>query len=168
MTQTTITQEGAFDYGAKTAINNNFTQLFSAKFDISSLTANATIDSTYAGKIISLDAAAGLTVTLPAASGTGYVWYFSVGTSVTSNSDIIKVANSSDVIQGVATIGSSGGTSASVGTAATSDTITMNGSTQGGLKGTWIEIRDVGTNLFSVSMHGVGSGVAVTPFSATV
>ena len=168
MTQTTITQEGCFDLGAKNAINNNFSQLFSDKLDITSLTASATIDSSYAGKIISLDAAAGLTVTLPAASGTGYVYRFSVGTSVTSNNDIIKVANSSDVIQGVATIGASGGTSTSVGTASTDDTITMNGSTNGGLKGTWIEIRDVATNLFSCSMHGVGSGSATTPFSATV
>lgn len=27
MTQTTVTQEGCFDLGARTAINNNFTQL---------------------------------------------------------------------------------------------------------------------------------------------
>lgn len=168
MTQTIVTQEGAFDLGAKNAINNNFSQLFAARLDLTSLTASATIDSTYAGKVVTLDAAAGLTVTLPAATGTGNVYYFAVTTSVTSNNDIIKVANASDVIQGVATIGASGGTSASVGTAATDDTITLNGSTKGGLKGTWIEIRDIAPTLFSCSVHGVGSGVAVTPFSATV
>lgn len=168
MAQTTITQEGCFDLGARTAINNNFSQLFANRLDISPQTASLTIDSTYAGKIVALNVATGMTVTLPAATGTGNVYYFAVTTSVTSNSYIIKVANSSDVMGGVAIMGSSGGTSLSTGTASTSDTITMNGSTTAGLAGTWIEIRDVASNLFSVSVHGVASGTAATPFSATV
>lgn len=168
MTQLVINQEGAFDQTVRSAVNSNFTQLFSAQFDVVPLTATTTIDSTYAGKIIGLNAAAGLTVTLPAATGSGYQYYFAVLTTVTSNNYIIKVANASDIMGGVATMGSSGGTSASVGTAATSDTITLNGTTTGGIKGTWIELTDIGANLYRVSVHGVASGVAATPFSATV
>lgn len=168
MTQSTVKYEGAFTSDTRKAINDNFTQLFSQQDDILSVTATTTIDSTYAPYLIKLDAAAGLTITLPAATGTGYIYRFVVGTTVTSNSDIIKVANASDVMSGVATMGSSGGTSASVGTASTSDTITLNGTTTGGIRGTYVEVQDVATNLFRVTVHGVASGVATTPFSATV
>lgn len=119
-------------------------------------------------KIIVLNSATGLTATLPDATGSGDIYRFVVGTSVTSNSYIVKVANATDIMGGVATMGSSGGTSASVGTAATSDTITMNGSTLAGLRGTYIELCDVASDLWQVSMHGVCSGIAATPFSATV
>jgi hypothetical protein len=132
-------------------------------------TASLTVSKTlHEDKIIVLRAAAGLTATLPASAGTGDIYRFVVDTSVTSNNYIIKVANSTDIMGGVATMGSSGGTSASVGTAATSDTITMNGSTSAGLRGTYVELTDVATGLWQVSMHGVASGIAVTPFSATV
>jgi hypothetical protein len=53
-------------------------------------------------------------------------------------------------------------------TLATSDTITLNGSTKGGLAGSYIELRDVATNQWVVSASLVGSGTPATPFSAAV
>lgn len=168
MTQVLVTQEGCFDLGAKDAVNYNFTQLFSQQADLLSLTSSATLDSSHAPYIIKLNAATGMTLTLPAATNSGIMFRIVATTSVTSNNYILKVANSSDTMQGVAMLGSSGGTSELFGTASTSDTITMNGTTTGGLRGSYIEIRDVANNLWQVRYHGVGSGVAATPFSATV
>lgn len=60
-----------------------------------------------------------------------------------------------------------GGTSGTFATAVNTNTITLNGTTQGGIIGTLIELRDVAPNVYQVKVHGVGSGVQVTPFSNT-
>jgi hypothetical protein len=148
---------------------NRRVDLLEGKGSIFPVTASLTLTvAKHLGDIITLKSATGLTVTLPAATGTGYSYTIVADTSVTSNGYIIKVANSTDIMGGVATMGSSGGTSASVGTATTSDTITMNGTTTGGLRGSKIELTDVAAGLWQVSVYGVCSGIAATPFSATV
>ncbi len=123
----------------------------------------------HANKTITLNRAAGIVATLPAALGTGDRYKFVVGTSVTSNADIIKVANAADVMCGVATLFQDGG-DAMVGFAAgaTADTVNMDGSTQGGLKGALVEVEDIATNLWHVRMIGDASGTEATPFAATV
>src|SRR4051812_24343125 len=106
------------------------------------ITASATMNrNTHAGNLINLSAAAGLTVTLPASTGKGDMYRFFVLTTVTSNNDIIKVANSTDVIQGTLEM-SVANTAVGVvaGTTTTSDTITMNGTTTGGIIGSYIEV----------------------------
>ncbi|WP_245460462.1 MULTISPECIES: hypothetical protein [unclassified Mesorhizobium] len=116
-----------------------------------------------------LNRAAGVTVTLPAASGTGDVYYVMVGTTVTSNNDIVQVANSSDTMVGVlttATTTTGAGTHEAAG--GTDDTITMNGTTTGGIVGSYLELRDVATNVWMVLGHLVGSGTLATPLSAAV
>lgn len=133
------------------------------------VTSNLTMDAyRYDGKKLHLSAAAGLTVTLPTSTGSGKSYGFYVDTTITSNNYIIKVANSTDIMGGVATMGSAGGTSASLGTTTTSDTITMNGTTTAGIRGTYIRITDSVSGLYTVELHGVASGIAATPFSATV
>lgn len=134
------------------------------------ITASATLNrNTHAGNIINLSAAAGLTVTLPASSGKGDMYRFFVLTTVTSNNDIIKVANSTDVIQGTVEIGASGGVAGvTAGTTTTSDTITMNGTTTGGIIGSYIEISDVSLGFWQLSGSLIASGTVATPFSATV
>jgi len=120
-------------------------------------------------KIIVLNRAAGVTVTLPAATGSGAVFRFTVGTAVTSNSDIIKVADASDVIQGVLTVSDlADGSAVSFGTVAASDTITLNGTTTGGRLGGMITLTDIATDLYTVTGATVGNGTEATPFSATV
>jgi hypothetical protein len=122
----------------------------------------------YFERFIVLNRAAGITVTLPAATGSGTQFDIVIGTAITSNTTIIRVANASDIMGGVAAMGSSGGTSLSTGTTTTSDTITFNGTTSGGLVGSRVTLVDVATNIWQVEVHGVASGIAVTPFSATV
>lgn len=126
---------------------------------------------THAGRIINLDTAAGSTVTLPAATGTGNVYRFRVSTLATSNSHVIKVANSTDVMQGFAAISDTDTSSAAsmFMTASTSDTITLNRTTTGSVTlGEYIEIEDVASGFFSVRAFLSGTGVVATPFSATV
>jgi hypothetical protein len=43
----------------------------------------------------------------------------------------------------------------------------MNGSTQGGLVGSYVEVRDVATGVWSVTGALVASGAFATPFSAS-
>lgn len=142
--------------------------------DVSAGTAGGstlTLTSAHAGRTIRLDTAAGTTVTLPAATGTGNVFRFRVSALATSNSHIIKVANSSDVMQGFAMIADTDSLGAAYMffSGATGDTITLNRSTTGSVTvGEYIEISDVGTNLFHVRAYLSGTGTPVTPFSATV
>jgi hypothetical protein len=51
---------------------------------------------------------------------------------------------------------------------ATDDTITLNGTTQAGTRGTTIELEDVEAGLWSVRVVGAATGSYATPFSATV
>ena len=135
-----------------------------------SVTVNATMTSAAnAGRTMVLDIASGATVTLPAASGTGNIYKFFVATTVTSNDYIIQVANSSDTMSGMAIVANDGGDTASIfETAADTDTITMDGTTTGGILGAQVEIQDVASNKFSVVVRTAATGTEATPFSAAV
>lgn len=134
------------------------------------ITASATLDrDTHGGAVTRLSAAAGLTVTLPASTGKGDVYKLFVLTTVTSNNYVIQVANASDTIAGIATTATTttgAGTHEAAG--GTDDTITLNGTTTGGIVGSYIELEDVSANLWRVNAHLAGSGVLATPFSAAV
>ena len=123
----------------------------------------------HAGRTIVISAAAGCAVTLPAATGTGSVYRFVIGASITSNTTTIKVANATDVMAGRAFV-ISDNSAAVLGyaTASTDDTITLNGTTLGGLIGDHIEIIDMIAGKFGVRVFTAATGTEVTPFSATV
>jgi hypothetical protein len=122
------------------------------------------------GKIINLDTLAGSTCTLPAATGSGAKYKFLVTVVPTSNSHIVKVANSSDAMIGtIAGVSDDPATVKGWIAGATSDTITLNRGTTGGVsKGEYIEIVDVATNVFAVNGMITQTGTEATPFSATV
>ena len=120
-------------------------------------------------KVIVLGRAAGVTATLPAATGSGAVFRFTTGTTVTSNNNIIKVADATDVMSGsVYVTDQAAGTGTEFSTVAASDTITMNGTTSGGIAGGILVLIDVATNLYAVHGNIIGTGVEITPFSAAV
>lgn len=125
----------------------------------------------HAGKLLILNRAAGITATLPAATGTGDEYDFIVGTAVTSNNDIVKVANATDVMVG--TLESTTATGATTNgfceaAAGTDDTITMNGSTTGGLAGSRVKCIDIASGVWYVEGFLTGSGTLATSLSATV
>jgi hypothetical protein len=133
-------------------------------------TASATLNrNTHSEVVNTINAAAGLTLTLPAASGSGDTYLFYVGTTVTSNDVIIRVANASDTMSGLAMLAQDAADTAVVfETAASSDTITLNGSTKGGIVGDSITLTDVAANKWSVMVSGSATGTEATPFSAAV
>ena len=123
----------------------------------------------HAGKLVTLNRAAGITVTLPAASGSQNVYRFYVGTAVTSNSNIIKVANSSDTFVGfVLSTLAAGGTTFGETAGGTDDTITMNGTTTGGLVGSYVELCDQAANVWQIRALLAGSGTLAVSLSASV
>ena len=133
-----------------------------------SLTASATLNAdTHAGAITRINAAAGMTITMPAATGTGNLYIIEVATTVTSNDYIIQVASASDVMEGVIGVATDAG-GVNIPTAATSDTITMNGTTKGGVLGSRVLLEDVASGKWAVSGGLVSTGTEATPFSAAV
>lgn len=121
-------------------------------------------------RITLLDTAAGTTVTLPAASGSGVKFRFVISTVATTNSHIVKVANASDTMIGIIlSLDDTGANAVGFAAAATSDTITLNRSTTGSVsKGEYIEVEDIAANVWFVNGVISNTGTPATPFSATV
>lgn len=129
----------------------------------------------HGGAMTTLNRAAGITATLPAATGSGAFFRIMNLTTVTSNNHIIAVANASDYMIGNSIIAADGGNTnnmfetANTGTVATeTDTITLNGTTTGGIKGGFIELIDVAANIWLVRLVDAATGTEATPFSAAV
>lgn len=120
-------------------------------------------------KVVTLNRAAGVAVTLPAATGSGTKLHFVLGTTVTSVGTTIKVVGN-DIMTGVALMAAdtAGDVVLAFETAADSDTITLNGTTTGGYKGDSVELIDMAADLWFVRIVGSATGTEATPFSATV
>ena len=89
--------------------------------------------------------------------------------SVTSNGYIIKVANATDVMVGNAILAQDAGdTAVMFEAAASSDTITLNGTTTGGLLGARVSVVDIASGIWFVDVVSAATGTEATPFSATV
>jgi len=119
------------------------------------------------GAYVVLSALTGHTVTLPAAIGSRARFTFVTTVVPTSNSNIIKVANSVDRMIGQLSV--SGTTTASFPAGATDDTITANRTTTGGATaGEILWVEDIQPGLWLVYGQLNGSGAVATPFSSTV
>lgn len=139
-----------------------------AKQPINVTAATLTVDrDNHAGAVVTANRAAGTTITLPASIGKGDEYTFVVGTTISSNSFIVKVANASDTFYGGVSISTdiAGVTMLAGGT---DDTITMSGSTTGGVAGSFVKFVDVAVNKWLVSGFLASTGTEATPFSATV
>lgn len=121
----------------------------------------------HAGVPIVLNRAAGVTATLPAATGSGARYEFILAADASGN-QIVQVANSSDTMMGVAYLGNDSAGASCFYTADSSDTITLNGSTKGGLKGARVIADDIAANVWAVLVYSEASGTEATPFSAAV
>jgi hypothetical protein len=132
------------------------------------ITASASLNrSVHAGNVVNLNALAGLTVTLPASAGNGDIYEVFVLVTNTSNNYIIQVANSTDILAGAVHL-TTDIAGSSMPTSTTSDTITMNGSTTGGLRGTWLRFKDVSTGFWALEGGIICTSTEATPFSAAV
>ena len=127
----------------------------------------AITEGAHAGQRVLLNRAAGITATLPAATGSGARYEFILMADASGN-HIIRVADATDTMMGVAYLGNDSAGASVFYTADTSDTITMNGSTTGGLKGARVQLDDVAANTWAVLVFSEASGTEATPFSAAV
>lgn len=127
-----------------------------------------TVTKDHAGTVIKLNRAAGSTLTLPSAIGSGRSFTIFVETSASGGSYVVQVTTT-DTMAGTAILGQdSADTAVLFETAADSDTITMNGTTKGGILGDQINLVDVSTGRWMVRMIGSATGSEASPFSAAV
>ena len=140
----------------------------------------------HAGRIVHNNAAGAVTYTLPAinansdsaVAGPGADLNnlsnigatFEIFASITKTGDlVVQVANSNDVMVGGAKlIDDTSDNVVGFETVAASDTITLNGTTTGGLAGSIITCKAIGANRWGVQVNTGGTGNAATPFSAAV
>jgi hypothetical protein len=134
----------------------------------STITASTTLTAAeHAGAVVFTNVATTITVTLPAATGTGNVYTLVTGTTATGN-HVYQVANATDTFVGVAHMNVTTVDTEVFQALAASDTVTMNGTTTGGLFGSLVRFTDVAAGKFLVEAE-INSGVGqLTPFSAAV
>lgn len=123
-------------------------------------------DEGYLGVPIIMNRAAGITATLPPATGSGNEYVF-IGLVDASGNQIIQVTGD-DTMMGVAYLGNDSAGASCFYTADTSDTITLDGSTKGGLKGWKVVCTDIAADIWNVFVFSEASGTEATPFSAAV
>ena len=142
--------------------------------------------STHAGRIVHNDAAGAVTYTLPAVNATADSAVagpgpdlnnvnnvgatFTIINSITkTGSLIVQVANSTDVMSGGAFyIDDSSDNVVGFETASASDTITLNGSTTGGVTFSKIVCTVLASGKWKVDVVSGCTGTPATPFSAAV
>lgn len=119
--------------------------------------------------LISGGTAADQLYTLPAATGTGDRYDFIVS-AVTGTSCVIRVDGTAATMAGICVAATDDASDAvkAYETAATSDTITLNGGSQGGQIGDRIELLDIAANVWAVKAFVAQTGTEASPFSAGV
>ncbi len=142
----------------------------SATAPVAVTTSTVTLGASHVGRVVVLDRATGIAVTLPASSGSGSTYKLFVKTTFTGVSTV-KVANATDVLSGNATLYQDGGATV-VGFAATvaDDTIDLLGTSNstGGIAGEVILLTDVASGVWAVEIVSDAGGTESTPFSSTV
>ena len=135
---------------------------------INAATASLT-EKDHGNKVVSLGVATLQTLTLPKAKGDGLTISVYMPITATGNK-VIKVIDSVDVFQGGSlTLPSAGGAvNYFAAVAGTSDTLTFNGTTTGGIRGTEVVFTSLAAGVWDVKVLAVCSGTVATPFSATV
>lgn len=118
--------------------------------------------------IVNTNSTVANTFTLPAAAGTGEKFTV-VNGLVQTQGTVVIAANGTDVMTGKALgVDSTGADTATMFvTSATSDKVTFNLTTTGGLGYDTVEAVDIAANTWLVNVTFNGSGTLATPFSAT-
>jgi len=161
------------DIGAVSATAAEINRVATRSSRIVSATSStlAVTEALHDGKIIMLDRAAGIAVTLPAAAA-GLRFRFIVKTTFTGAASI-KSVSGADIMIGHALMGNNSDNTVvdwQATAADTYDTIDLLGTSNstGGMAGQEIEIVGLATNLWFVTMRGDAAGTEATPFADTV
>lgn len=121
----------------------------------------------HAGRVVTLNRAAGIAVTMPAATGTGDVYRLYIGTTISSNTTTITAGGSDTYVGQLEASTTTGATTNGFAEAlgGSDHIITMNGTTTGGIVGSFVELRDIASAVWLVSGALVGSGTLATSVS---
>ncbi len=120
----------------------------------------------HANKVVVVDSAAPFAFTLPAATGSGDKYELFIDTPATTTTSTISTVASGETMAGlvVAVVTTSNNAKGYVATS-TDNTISLNGSTKGGVKGDRIVLIDVKASQWAVTMFTAPTGSDATPFS---
>ncbi len=130
----------------------------------------AILEATHDGKVITLDRAGGIAVTMPEATGSGMVITFVVITKFTTDATITLADLANTALIGQASIVDSDTTDLihMFTPAATHDLVTLDGTNTGGGLGCWIQYIDLATDVWSVQIvEAVGGTSPATPFTSS-
>lgn len=122
------------------------------------------VQATHAGRVLIQNRAAGTTFTLPASTGSGAVYHIFVETTITSVGVILNTAGS-DIFSGGISVAKTSDGSDFNGNSTANKTMTFNGTTTGGIAGSYVEVQDVATGIWSIQGYAPASGTLATPFS---
>ena len=174
----TITGEldaGSLDIAGTTTIDGLTTLAGSFQQAIHTFVAtDAITQAEHAGRILLLGEVGGnadVVLTLPDATGTGNVYEFIVSVTMASNTYKIACPDADNTITGqIQYLDEDGTAAAAFPTVAASDTITLNGGTQGGLVGDTLTLIDIAANKWMVKglMRVAAGANPATPFSEAV
>lgn len=129
--------------------------------------ATKTLSIEESGSVVFLNRATGITVTLPNPVA-GTTFKFFVGTSVTSNAyKIITDAGTTFLVGAITNVDTDTSNAVAAFTAdgTAHRAIDMNGSTKGGLRGTYFELTCISSTRWLVTGTNLGAGVVATPFA---
>jgi len=122
------------------------------------------------GQTTLLDTLAGSVVTLPAATGSGCTFRFLVTLTNTSNDHSVVVVGNDEFVGGLISIGTTADQTDAFTAAAAGgvDAIQMNGSTEGGLLGTWIVVQDIAADTWGLSGIVISTDASATMLATGV
>lgn len=146
-----------------------FTGASGTRNTISGSGATVTLTAAQSGSNVLFDRAAGIVFTLPVPV-IGLEYTFLTSVSVTSNAyKVITDAGTTLLTGSLMNIDtdSSNAVAAWTGDGSTHISVSMNGTTTGGLKGTWMRFTAVSTTLWLVTGVDEGSGTVATPFATS-
>ena len=137
------------------------------KKEVATLTAAvaAADASAYANMMIILNNTTGFIFELPAASGSGDVYEFMVLVTVSSGTMIVECTEGAAFFVGSLGVNTDASGARFVSDGNSNDFINMNGTTSGGLLGSYIRAVDVAVDRWFVSGELAATGTEVTPFS---
>lgn len=130
----------------------------------------AVVEATHDGKIITLDRAGGIAITMPEATGSGMVITFIVITKFTSDATITLADLANTALIGQASIVDSNTTDLihMFTPGSTHDLVTLDGTNKGGGLGCWIQYIDLATDVWAVQIvEAVGGVSPTTPFTSS-
>ena len=117
----------------------------------------------HANKMIVLNNTGPITITLPAATGTGDKYEFIVNSAATGTASVINTVGGSEYMAGMSFLNST--TVKMFATTSTSAVVQLNGGSQGGVVGDKVVLVDIATSLWQVMVYGTTNTTPATNFA---